>query len=349
MNSPKVSVLMAVDNGEKFLRPAMESILSQTFGDFEFLIVDDGSADATGAIVRSYADPRIRLIEAEHAGLTASLNRGGALCRGELIARMDADDIASPERFALQAAWLDAHPEISLVCSNATLIDEGGRVTGPHLMGDAWNSDILLQFLLYRRRAMPIIHPSVMMRREIFERLGGYRDYSFAEDHDFWLRALETGAKFGHINRELIHYRRHWGGVSRSKRPIQASNSVMSAAAHLVRSHTNIDIFAKRPELFSRHRESVRRRLESEYFPVEYAFTDAKWRIVAGERLRGGLALMRGALRHGPRILASNRLRFLESLVQSTAERIESDFLSIPNEKAASAAHGSARSERARR
>src|SRR2546422_7390532 len=113
--SPRVSVLMPVHNGERFVEEAVESILGQTFGDFEFIILDDGSTDDTGAILRRCADPRIVRIDQDHAGLAASLNRGLSVARGEYIARMDSDDRALPGRVGGEGGFLGPAPEGGIV------------------------------------------------------------------------------------------------------------------------------------------------------------------------------------------------------------------------------------------
>ena len=125
---PKVSVVMSVYNGERHLREAVDSILNQTFGDLEFIIVDDGSRDRTWEILQSYDDSRIVLLRNEqNIGLTKSLNRGLAATRGEYVARMDADDVSLPQRLERQVGFLDQHPEIGLVGCAFLQINEGGQ------------------------------------------------------------------------------------------------------------------------------------------------------------------------------------------------------------------------------
>jgi glycosyltransferase involved in cell wall biosynthesis len=125
--TPKISVAMSVFNGEEYLRAAIDSILAQTFSDFEFIIVDDGSTDRSAAIVRGYDDPRFVLLSQENRGVAAALNHAMSRARGEYIARQDADDVSLPERFAQQVQWLEAHPEVSALGTGAVLIDPQGR------------------------------------------------------------------------------------------------------------------------------------------------------------------------------------------------------------------------------
>ena len=130
-STPRVSVLMSVQDGERYLRAAIESILDQTFANFEFLILDDASSDASRAIIASCDDPRIRLIENErNLGLTRSLNRGIRLSRGAYIARMDADDLSLPDRLQRQVDFLDADPQCAVVASFSRRIDHSAAEVG---------------------------------------------------------------------------------------------------------------------------------------------------------------------------------------------------------------------------
>ncbi|NES18037.1 MAG: glycosyltransferase [Symploca sp. SIO3E6] len=183
---PKVTVLMAVYNGERYLREAMDSILAQTFKDFEFLIINDGSTDSTREIICSYDDLRIRLIDNEqNLGLTRSLNKGWKLAEGEFIARQDADDVSEPERFTKQVAFLEAHSEVALLGSWFKNIDSQGNLIGEYdepcdTTGIRW------KILFY----CPFIHGSVMFRKQtITEQIGFYNErFVYAQDYDLWWR-----------------------------------------------------------------------------------------------------------------------------------------------------------------
>jgi glycosyltransferase involved in cell wall biosynthesis len=199
---PTISVVMPVYNGEKYVGRAIESILRQTFLDFEFLIVDDGSTDATPTLLGEYAarDARIRLLAQPHnTGVAAAGSRGCRETRGRYIARMDADDVSVPSRFAKQVAYLDAHSDVGILGGNIREFDERGaraeiwrRPTEPNVI--AW-------FLLFGNC---IAHPTVMMRRDVFERFGPYRDCA-CEDYDFWLRA-HSETKMANLPDVLVHY-----------------------------------------------------------------------------------------------------------------------------------------------
>src|SRR5690606_37374672 len=128
---PRVTVLLAVHNGERYIQEAIDSILAQTFGDFELLIVNDGSTDATRDLVLSYSDDRIRLVDNDHnIGLPKSLNRGLRLAKGRYIARLDADDISEPDRLAAQVSFLQANPDVAMVGSWYRKIDGEGNTLG---------------------------------------------------------------------------------------------------------------------------------------------------------------------------------------------------------------------------
>lgn len=211
MLPPTVSVAMSVYNGEAFLREALESVLSQTFPDFEFIIIDDGSIDGTGALLSSYAnrDARIRLLSHENQGRVTSLNKAIGLARGKYIARMDADDISLPQRLAQQVAFMDRHAEIGLLCGSFELMSADGktlRFVQPPL-GDADIRAVLL-------RCNPFCHPAVMMRKEVVLAAGGYRKALLdVDDYDLWLRISER-SKMAGFTEQVLRYRVHRGQVS---------------------------------------------------------------------------------------------------------------------------------------
>ena len=185
---PRVSVVMAVYNGERFLRQAVDSILSQTYTDFEFIIIDDGSTDGTAVILDSYVDPRLRVLTQQNMGLVKSLNRGVDMARGEYIARMDADDISLARRLELQVRCLDAHWHTGALGTGAIEIDEKDRAIRRH--DHHTDSHTIERALL--EGSTPLCHGSVMFRKACFENVGGYRErFRHAEDYDLWLRMIE--------------------------------------------------------------------------------------------------------------------------------------------------------------
>lgn len=208
MNPPRISVAMPVYNCEKYLAKAIESILSQTFTDFEFLIVNDGSTDGSLGIIEDYAnrDRRIKPVSRANTGLLVALNEMLGRARGEYIARMDADDVALPERFERQVNYLDDHPECVLVGSRVLIIDPDGDPLRE--MGDALTHEEIDDALMSARGQM-IYHPSVMFRRQVVLDLGGYRPkYDLTEDLDLFLRLAEVG-RIINLAEPLLQYREH--------------------------------------------------------------------------------------------------------------------------------------------
>lgn len=205
--NPIISVLMPVYNAEKYVAEAVESILNQTLGDLEFLIVDDGSSDGSLAILKRYAeiDQRICLVSRPNTGYIPALNEMLELAKGKYLARIDHDDVALPERFAKQFEYLEQHPECVVIGSRLLLIDSDGdpmrefvdllvhqQIDNQHLEGN-----------------VHIFHPAVMMRREAFEQVGGYHDdHPCAEDLDLFLRLAECG-QVANLPEVLTKYRQH--------------------------------------------------------------------------------------------------------------------------------------------
>jgi glycosyltransferase involved in cell wall biosynthesis len=210
-HGPKVSVVLPVWNAERYLAGAIESVLAQTFTDFELLIVDDGSTDGSAALIRRYRDRRIRRIENEkNLGVTRSLNLGLELARGRYVARMDADDLCAPERLERQVAFLDAHPGVALVASRARWVDALGAEIG--VIDTPADGETLRRRL---RRGNWIVHGTVMMRAEAVRALGGYNEsMERAEDYDLWLRLSERH-QIAALPALLYTWRDHGGSVSR--------------------------------------------------------------------------------------------------------------------------------------
>jgi glycosyltransferase involved in cell wall biosynthesis len=179
---------MSVRDGERYLRAAIASVLDQGFGDFEFLILDDASSDASRTIVASCDDPRIRLIENErNLGLTRSLNRGIQLSRGAYIARMDADDLSLPDRLQKQVDFLDADPGCAVVASFSRRIDRNTAEVG--VLKSPVGEEQIRRSL---QRGNCLTHGSVMMRRQALESVGLYDEaMTHSQDYDLWLRLSE--------------------------------------------------------------------------------------------------------------------------------------------------------------
>lgn len=205
-NNPKITVLISVHNGEKYLKEAVDSILNQDYKDFEFLIIDDASTDNTSKILNNYSDPRIKIIKnITNLGLTKSLNIGIREARGEYIARMDADDISLSERLQIQIDFMDANKDIILTGSWAQLIDQNGKNLSIAKVTDDINI-IKYSFILGKP---PFIHSSWMFRKEIIKDLGGYNEsYKNAQDFEL-LSRLILNNKITNIQKELVKLRIH--------------------------------------------------------------------------------------------------------------------------------------------
>ncbi|MGD0913338.1 MAG: glycosyltransferase [Terracidiphilus sp.] len=201
--SLKLSVILPVYNGMPYLPDAVESVLRQTFADFTFIIVNDGSTDGTEEYLRSLNDPRIVLINQSNEGLGASLNTGLKRCQTEYVARMDADDISIPDRFVSQLRYLEAHPEIVMVGTQIEFLI--GNVAQKALAAPCGHDGIRARLLKGRAG---LCHPSLMFRTAAAVACGGYPTGIIGEDIDFCLRMCERG-RAANLNRVLFQYRLH--------------------------------------------------------------------------------------------------------------------------------------------
>jgi len=214
VTTPAVAVLMSVHNGAPWVREAIASVLTQTERDLELIVVDDGSTDDTPAVVTGIAagDRRMRVVRQAHAGLTRALNRALALATAPLVARLDADDIARPERVALQRAFLDAHADVGLLGTACREVDASGRelrVISPP------TDDAAIRRALIRRN--PFVHSSVMFRRALAAAAGGYDEsLAVAQDYDFWMR-LSRATRLANLAEPLVTRRLVPGRVTVSR------------------------------------------------------------------------------------------------------------------------------------
>jgi glycosyltransferase involved in cell wall biosynthesis len=191
---------------------AVESVLGQTFTNFEFIVVDDGSTDGTGTILDRCRDPRLTVVHQPRMGLTASLNHALRLATAPLVARMDADDVSLPDRFSRQVAFLDAHPEVGLLGTGCHEIAPSGEVLKTIIPPP---DDPAIRRALIRRN--PFVHSSVMMRRAALERVGGYDEsLRVAQDYHLWMR-LSRITRMANLRDPLVLRRLTPGMVSRAR------------------------------------------------------------------------------------------------------------------------------------
>lgn len=219
MKDPKVTVLMSVYNGEKYLLQAVDSILNQTFSDFEFIIINDGSTDNTAKILASYNDPRIIIVNNEaNIGLTKSLNKGLKLTKGKYIARMDADDISLPKRLERQVAFMDANPEIGVCGTWFEIIGDDKKSICSH---PEQHDDIFVGMLF----GNTIGHPTVIIRKDNILTLNEFynEELTCAQDAEYWARLGVLGVKLANIGEVLVKYRIHERSVSKVNNQLQES------------------------------------------------------------------------------------------------------------------------------
>lgn len=210
MVNPAVSILMPVKNEERFLKAAIASIRAQTFTGWELVVVDDGSTDGTARILAAAAaaDRRIRVLQNLAGGLVPALNFGLSECRGAFIARMDGDDITHPERLARQLEIFATRPECGLVAASFRHFPRSGLKIGM-LAYEEWQNSLTSHELIMADIFVesPFVHPGVMFKKALVDRLGGYRDMGWAEDYDLWLRMAGAGIRFARAEEPLIFWR----------------------------------------------------------------------------------------------------------------------------------------------
>lgn len=232
---PTVTVLLPVFNSAGYLHEALNTVLQQTYTDLEVLVIEDGSTDASAAILETVSDPRVRVIRhATNEGLIRSLNEGLSEARGRYIARMDADDRMHPERIARQVAYLDTHPEVAVLATRVEFINADGDVTGH------WDTDQACVTAEQIAATMPrtncIAHPSVMLRASAFEQLRYDSRQPGAEDWDLWLRSMAAGLRIAKLPEVLMQYRVHAASImAGSKRQVPLERRLLRARWRFLR------------------------------------------------------------------------------------------------------------------
>lgn len=233
VNPPLVTVFMAAFNGEAYIEKAVQSVLDQSFTDFELLIINDGSTDRTPDIVHKFTDPRIRFIHNDsNRGLTFTRNRGIEEAKGQYIAILDCDDLAMPDRLKVQTGFLNSNPEIAMCGGQAITIDESGEQTG-NLNVIAGDKDISPELVFHNI----FINSTLMIKRSAMVEAGGYRDYSPAEDYDLSYR-ISIHHPVANLNEVLVAYRLHGNNISK----VQNEKIVRAELRIIENIHTNLGI-----------------------------------------------------------------------------------------------------------
>lgn len=202
---PEVSVIMSVFNGEDFLRDSIQSVLDQSFKNFEFIIIDDGSSDNSLQVIRSYevSDPRIRLITQKNQGLAKALNIGIKNSRAKYIARIDADDICYESRLMKQFNFMEQNHSVDLIGCSLDVINEHGSITASKKQLTNFKDICKKKYLL-----SPLFHPTFFGRKAFFEANNGYREnFVFAQDYDLVLRGLDSGSIILNLEEKLVKWR----------------------------------------------------------------------------------------------------------------------------------------------
>ena len=237
-HQPAISVLLPVRDAEATLEAALRSLARQSFADFQAVCVNDGSVDSSGEILDRWAatDPRFEVVHIARCGLVPTLNAGLALCRGPMVARMDGDDVCHPRRFELQHELFDDQPDLGVVSCLVRHFPQRGVGEGNRLY-EEWLNGLVDHSQILRERFVeaPVAHPSAMVRREILETAGGYRDRGWPEDYDLWLRLLHAGVRFAKVRRHLLFWREHERRLTRVQRCYSKDAFLRCKAHHLLR------------------------------------------------------------------------------------------------------------------
>jgi glycosyltransferase involved in cell wall biosynthesis len=257
---PRISCLMPVYNCERFVGEAVDSVLSQTFRDFELIIVDDGSNDGTSKIVEAYKkrDSRVVVLHKPNGGIVSALNAGLRECKGDYVARMDADDICVSHRFAVQIEYLDQNLDCVCVGGSFIAIDEAGVQRGVF----RYSRNTFTSFDVFPVRVALTCHPLAMLRRDTLLALDGYRKtFPHAEDLDLFLRIADLG-RVHNPDESLLYYRSHSGSISRRNVELQETAAAYAELAALLAHRGFQDIVTANMDF-----ETARRRIDQVFSP----------------------------------------------------------------------------------
>jgi glycosyltransferase involved in cell wall biosynthesis len=326
---PDVSILLPCFNAGDTLQEALDSLLAQTYPDFEIICINDGSTDNTFEVLESYArkDPRIQILDESHQGVIGAANCGLEVCQGEIIIRMDADDRCHPERVGKQRDLLNSQPDLAVVSClvegfPSQSVGEGFQLYYDWLNGLITHEDITREIFV----ESPIANPSAAFRRSWIQKLGGYLDQGWPEDYDLWLRFYLAGAQFAKVPEVLFYWREHPGRLTHLDSRYSVENFLRAKAHYL----------AKGP---ARDRDAVivwgagmtgrrlSKHLEREGLPLE-AFVEVDQKKIGrtkrGRPIIGVNDLMEiwGKFEN-PMILTAVRARSAAPLIRSSLEELE--------------------------
>lgn len=232
----RVSVLIPVYNGQSTIESAIRSVLSQRYTDLDVVVVNDGSTDATADILEKIGrqDGRLRIIHTPQGGIINALNTGIAECEGELIARMDADDICHPDRIGAQVEMMDSQPDLS-VCSTLIKMFPRGELLGGLVRYEEWLNSLTTHEQITRDFFIesPVAHPSVMLRKQELIEIGGYQERGWAEDYDLWLRYYSAGKRFAKVPATLFFWRQSSGRLTFTDSRYSVENFLRAKAYYL--------------------------------------------------------------------------------------------------------------------
>lgn len=216
MSQPAISIILPAYNAEKYIGQTISSLLNQTFTDFELLVIDDGSTDNTVSIIKNFTDSRIVLIQNEqNLGLVKTLNKAALLSKGKYIARMDADDIALPQRLQLQTEFLETHTTVAATAGWVNFIDDNNNPAGIWDLDRQTNTAAQIKKALVKENC--IAHPTVTIRTEVLQQYLYNEKQQHIEDYDLWLRLAANGLLIEKVQQPILQYRVHAASVTGTK------------------------------------------------------------------------------------------------------------------------------------
>jgi glycosyltransferase involved in cell wall biosynthesis len=303
--APLVSILMGVRDGGAHLRAAIDSVLAQSLGELELIVIDDASGDGTAELLAGYDDPRLAVIaNEENLGLTRSPNRALASARGRYVGRQDADDRSLPARLERQVTFLEEQADVTLCGTWARFIDDAGQVVGAG-HPPAESGDLAAGLLVENK----IFHGTFLARRELLEELGGYREaFRYSQDYDLYLRALARH-RLANLPEELYELRFHTASISDRRAELQHRYKALARRLHAQRVHAGTDeLEAGTP---------VEELLAGVDVEADYWRQRATYRRLAGD-IPGSRSALREAIRRNPRDIRAYARLVLSRMRRST-------------------------------